>query len=309
VGESSESPEIAPAAPPGPTRSRPLVIALRLLLLSLAAVAATAAIVIAARGPAGHDPVGRYVCPMHPEVRAASPGPCPICGMTLEPAIRDDAGNSAVHHQLPGMTDTTAVENIRKHKIMDFVRVRSLLFDTREIRGPGWVEADRRIAALLYDDQIAALGADEPATFSPTQAPTATFTVHRTTEPVVAWDRSTSWVRFQVAAGRGTVSPPGPRPGQVGWVELARRSREVLAVPAAAVLQSPEGPYVLAATGAGASIEKRPIEIGETFLKQGFAVVLSGLRVHDRIVTRAAFFLDADRRLDSHLAEDGWGAP
>ncbi|HWF85978.1 MAG TPA: heavy metal translocating P-type ATPase [Vicinamibacterales bacterium] len=31
--------------------------------------------------PAGTD----YVCPMHPEVRSATPGACPICGMALEP--------------------------------------------------------------------------------------------------------------------------------------------------------------------------------------------------------------------------------
>ena len=29
---------------------------------------------------------GTYVCPMNPEVRAAQPGPCPKCGMALEPA-------------------------------------------------------------------------------------------------------------------------------------------------------------------------------------------------------------------------------
>lgn len=27
-----------------------------------------------------------YTCPMHPEVRQPSPGTCPKCGMTLEPA-------------------------------------------------------------------------------------------------------------------------------------------------------------------------------------------------------------------------------
>jgi hypothetical protein len=27
-----------------------------------------------------------YTCPMHPEVRQPSPGNCPKCGMTLEPA-------------------------------------------------------------------------------------------------------------------------------------------------------------------------------------------------------------------------------
>jgi heavy metal translocating P-type ATPase len=28
-----------------------------------------------------------YTCPMHPEIRQAGPGPCPICGMALEPEI------------------------------------------------------------------------------------------------------------------------------------------------------------------------------------------------------------------------------
>lgn len=26
---------------------------------------------------------GSYTCPMHPEVKSAEPGNCPICGMTL----------------------------------------------------------------------------------------------------------------------------------------------------------------------------------------------------------------------------------
>ena len=26
-----------------------------------------------------------YTCPMHPEIRQMGPGPCPICGMALEP--------------------------------------------------------------------------------------------------------------------------------------------------------------------------------------------------------------------------------
>lgn len=28
-----------------------------------------------------------YTCPMHPQIRQPSPGPCPICGMSLEPTI------------------------------------------------------------------------------------------------------------------------------------------------------------------------------------------------------------------------------
>ena len=30
-----------------------------------------------------------YTCPMHPQIRQAEPGNCPICGMTLEPVTAD----------------------------------------------------------------------------------------------------------------------------------------------------------------------------------------------------------------------------
>ena len=49
----------------------------------------------AAAAPAHHAPgetpaVGGnavYTCPMHPEIRQAGPGACPVCGMALEPAV------------------------------------------------------------------------------------------------------------------------------------------------------------------------------------------------------------------------------
>ncbi len=43
-----------------------------------------------------------WTCPMHPEVRQDHPGPCPICGMALEPVtITADTGPS---HELVDMT-------------------------------------------------------------------------------------------------------------------------------------------------------------------------------------------------------------
>ena len=37
-----------------------------------------------------------YTCPMHPQIRQAAPGNCPICGMTLEPVgASEDTGPSA----------------------------------------------------------------------------------------------------------------------------------------------------------------------------------------------------------------------
>jgi len=35
--------------------------------------------------PSSSPPATEYTCPMHPEVRQAAPGACPICGMALEP--------------------------------------------------------------------------------------------------------------------------------------------------------------------------------------------------------------------------------
>src|SRR5689334_21677985 len=44
--------------------------------------------------PAAAPPEGAiYTCPMHPEIRQAGPGSCPICGMALEPEVASlDAG-------------------------------------------------------------------------------------------------------------------------------------------------------------------------------------------------------------------------
>ncbi|HYM62841.1 MAG TPA: heavy metal translocating P-type ATPase [Thermoanaerobaculia bacterium] len=45
--------------------------------------------------PAAADPSAEYTCPMHPEIVRDAPGPCPICGMALEPRVAtlDDGPN------------------------------------------------------------------------------------------------------------------------------------------------------------------------------------------------------------------------
>jgi Cu+-exporting ATPase len=44
-----------------------------------------------------------YTCPMHPEIRQAGPGACPICGMALEPLMPTEA------------VDDTALTPVRRH--------------------------------------------------------------------------------------------------------------------------------------------------------------------------------------------------
>ena len=52
--------------------------------------------------PRAADEAVEYVCPMDPEVRSNVPGPCPICGMALEP--RRIALDEGPNPELVGMT-------------------------------------------------------------------------------------------------------------------------------------------------------------------------------------------------------------
>jgi hypothetical protein len=287
------------------TRSPSLVLGFRLLLLFAALGAAVTAVALTVRDAGERDSGARYVCPMHPQVTADAPGECPICRMALEPA-RGETTPMARGPMASMSDEVEAVENVRKHNVIDFVRRRTLLPHMREMRGPAVVEDDGSIGVVFYKDQVDVIGVGEIGTFSLTRAPEVTIAVRRTADAPAPWDGSTSRILFRSETAKGGAPV---RPGDVGWVELARKSRDVLAVPASAVLQSPEGPYVLAWTGVGYKFEKRPIEIGETFAKGGFTVVVSGLRANERVVSRATFFLDAERRLASRGPEGGWGAP
>jgi hypothetical protein len=256
-----------------------LLLAGRLLLLIFAATAAAAAFLVARRDDrAASEPGGRWVCPMHPDVTSAGPGACPICRMDLE---RIDTLDRAPSPPPAGARsrNQTWFDIVRKH------------FFTTDVRAPAWVEADGSVAAILYRDEVPTIAPDEQGVFAPSALDDVAAEVHLSGEPLAPWDRSTVRVRFQANPNPGRPL----RPGEIGWVRLAAKRREVATVPWYAVLDSAEGPYVLVASADGRRVSKRPIEIGRVF--GGLATVVSGLQPRERVVVSTAFFLDAERRL------------
>jgi len=258
----------------GPAR-RPerLAIAFRSALLALAAAAAALSVALAVRSPVAD---AAWTCPMHPEVRSARPGACTLCGMALVPLAPAAPPAAGAPPRLP----TGAVEAVRSQVVSE------------PFLAPGWVEGER-VVARVEDD---ALPLPAELVFHPSAMPSLAVPVRTEPGPSPAWDRSTSRVQLRLATGAQLA------PGTAGWVEGPARPRRIRQVPLAAVLERPDGPYVLVRTATGAFLP-RDIRYGRVL--DGSAAVLSGLEEGERVLVRSAFFVDAERRLSAPTGAPG----
>jgi multidrug efflux pump subunit AcrA (membrane-fusion protein) len=162
---------------------------------------------------------------------------------------------------------------------------------SQEIRAAAWVETDGLVLAVFYRDEFASLERLEGVSFWPAKNGSPKVKLVFARDPIFPWDRSTSLVPF-----RFDPSSSALRKGQLGWVVLPAEPREFLVVSSNAVIDSPEGPYVIGPDSKdGRTLTKRPLELGRVF--NGVAVVMSGLRVGEPVVAADTFFLDAERRL------------
>jgi hypothetical protein len=99
-------------------------------------------------------------------------------------------------------------------------------------------------------------------------------------------------VRFERScpAGAGR-SPTAPL---LGTLDLGDRTIDVLVIPAEAVLESAQGPFVLVASPEGRAFTRRSIRLGRVVAGQ--AIVQAGLQEHEHVVAMAPFFVEAERR-------------
>lgn len=271
------------------SRSTAAIVTTRLLLVAIAAGGLVAALVARRVGndPAAAGAAARpsYVCPMHPEVTSSSPGDCPICRMALQPAA------NVATAEPDALQLATVSKELRAFDAVSRVK----RFETaQEMRFAAWAESPGVGLALVYKDQAKLLVPGEEGQFWSLAAPGPGVAVWFGSEPPEPWDEATVRIRFHAA--RGVTLPANG----TGSVKFATRERKDLVIREAAVLRSPDGPYVLVATNERHTLTKRRIEVGS--IVYGYASVISGLQEDEWVVALHAFALDTGRRL-------GWRAP
>jgi multidrug efflux pump subunit AcrA (membrane-fusion protein) len=116
-------------------------------------------------------------------------------------------------------------------------------------------------------------------------------------------DRFTDWDDATVRVSFETLEPvsKAASDGATGWLELARRTRPTLVVPATAVVKAPEGHVVFVPTGDGRTFSRRQVVLGRALFNR--VAIVAGLSDGERIVTAGAPFLEAERV--SALETDG----
>lgn len=261
--------------------SERIVIAGRVLLLSLAAGATVWA--FAFSGSAAHTATASAA---HAHGHGAAAPPLDMCIAGEEGREQhDEHQHHAAAHQAPATPHDPKVIGAAERRVF-----------TLETRAPAWVDGDGAVVAVLRKDELGGLSSGERAEFFRAASPAEGIAVRLAAAAPESWDEATARVRF-----RGEARASGLRPYDVGWIKLAARSRELLVIPAGAVLYSPAGPYVLALDADGRTLGRRRVEIGS--VSRGLAVVLAGLRDGEPIAIGSTFSLDAERRVQPRHEE------
>lgn len=160
------------------------------------------------------------------------------------------------------------------------------------MRVPAAADSTRIGHALFHLDESELIRPGEEGLFSPSSGPRGGaplgLKVRVLPGPREPWDASTVLVPFEAEAGADLVA------NETGLVKLATRVRKGLVVSENAIIDSPDGPYVLVAEADRRTLTKRPVEVGSRLY--GYAAVVSGLRHGEYVAAKHAFVLDAERR-------------
>lgn len=280
-----------------PTRVTRLIIVGRGLLLLAAVVAFLSAALINRRSSvtpaAARDD---YACPMHPSVTSPAQADCPICGMPLVPATRrssSDATSLAGKRQSPEALWLPSQPQV-PHAYRPMVGAIREITVTIAPHLPAVVSAvtgtDMRLVAVVHPEELASLLRNEAGRFTPSIAGGRATAIRLSLDASEERDDGMALVRFRVERSDARL-----RPGTPGWIDLPGRRRMVLVIPTSALIESPDGPYILASSADRQTFTKRPVVVGSSL--SYYTILLSGAQVGDLVVVMEAFFLNAELRL------------
>lgn len=239
-----------------------------------------------------------FSCPMHAQVIASADGACPICGMAL---ARDAGGLRATMAVVSSDGQSLTWRRPDLH-VMSHGTWRADL-PAQDVEAPAMTDGGGEVVAVMYRDEREALAPGAPIAFVlDGEGPERAWPVRLVGER----PRST-----RAAAGTTRVlfrasSADSPPARAVGRVRGALAARTALLAPPGAVLESPDGPYVLVEVEEGRRFAVRHVELGRASLVS--VVVLGGLRFAERMVSMSPFLLDAERRAGAASPGPG-GAP
>jgi len=272
--------------------SSSVIVLVRVLLVALGAAAVVTGFVVtrnSAPKPIASSVV--YVCPMHPAVTSPTPGECPICRMPLERQAAAGAPAEPASLTLPHGLKLAGFDSVSRVKMFE---------SSFDMRAWAWAES-RDVGVALYPrDQAEILKPGEAGLFLPQSGPRGPvphgIKVHLAGQAPEPWDAATVLVRFRLDDHAGAALEVK----EIGSVKFATRLRNGLVVKESAVIQSPDGPYVLIASEDRRTFTKRPVQIGSTLYE--YADVVGGARENEYAVALHTFVLDTERRLGRRAA-------
>jgi hypothetical protein len=277
-----------------------MIVVARALLVALAAAAVAGGFLVTrktAPRPVANGIV--YACPMHPAVTATARGECPICRMALEAqtAAVDRPENIGGARAEPASLTLPHGKRLAGFDSVSRVKQFESAFDMR-----AWAGAETRdVGVAIYPrDQAELLEPGEDGLFEPQSGPRGPYPhgikVRVAAQALEPWDDTMMLVRFRLDAHAGATLEPK----EIGSVKFATRLRTGLVVRESAIIQSPEGPYILIASEDRRTFTKRPVQIGSTLYD--YADVVGGAREDEYAVALHTFALDTERRLGRKVA-------
>lgn len=229
-----------------------------------------------------------YVCPMHADFRRNAPGICGVCGMALQPVVPAEGSPSLSGNVSTGMPASSV--NLTRRQA-DLLTLR--FAEIHALRIERWIRTSaRRTDELTLEGQIRGNLQDDVQPGQRVRAFTMRSRNRVFSGVIQSVQKDSDSGRFQVRLDSEFEGAP------VYVVEIIQTFGTRLAIPADALLFTPEGPaaFKLVAEDTD-TLRLIPVHVRIGHRGELYYEVLEGLSEGDRVAQVGLFYLDAASKL------------